>query len=196
MVRKILAVLLFLLLAKVGIGQTSKDSIVYNLPVINGKLVYADSIIVKGHDKAILDTTAKKWFKGYFKVYRPDTLAKDKDTSSVILNRAGLEFRIATTSVALVKYDFYLIFSIKINCKNGYYTYRISDIFFVPKKDFYRRVIYYQSSPDYLIGLYKQKHLGFANSINLGRKKIREYLKCTDDTIRACIASLNKTMVN
>jgi len=194
--RKLLIAILFLLISKAGLAQNDKDTLVYNLPVVDGKLVYADSVNIKGHSRAVLDSTAKDWLKKYFKLNRPDTLTKDLDISSSVLSQGALEFRMTTTSVALVKYDFYLIISIKINCRDNYYSYKIFDIFFLPKKDFFRKVISYQSNPDYLIELYKQKHLGFANSINYGRKKIREYLRRTNDNIRACISSLNKTMQN
>ncbi len=37
-------------------------------------------------------------------------------------------------------------------------------------------------------------HMGFAMSVNYGRSKIREYLTCTNDAIRDCIASMNTAM--
>ncbi|WP_144910823.1 DUF4468 domain-containing protein [Mucilaginibacter frigoritolerans] len=193
---KWLLCLMFLLVSIAASAQKDKDSLVNSLPVVNGKLTYSDSISVKGRNKATLDSTAKKWFAGYFKYHQVDTLSKDKDVSSSVLSQGVLEFRIATTSLALVKYDFYLIITLKINCNDGNYTYKIFDTYFMPKNQFFRRVIVYQNSPDYLIGLYKQKHMGFGPSINYGRKKVREYLKCTDDAIQACIASLNTAMTN
>lgn len=186
--------LLFLLIANVGLSQEGKDSVIYGMPVVNGKLFYGDSIELKGRNRVSLDSTAKKWFVNYFKYYQKDTLLRDKDLSSIVLDRAAVEFRMTTSSLALVKYDFYLIFTMKISCTDGYYTYKIFDVFFIPKNRLFRAVGYYQSSPDYLLGLYKQKHLGLGPAINMGRKKIREYLTNTDNAIRGAIASLNKAM--
>jgi len=191
-----LIVLSFLLAANVALAQNEKDSLVYKMPVINGKLIYKDSVELKGGKKVVMDSIAKKWFLGYFKYYKTDTSSKDKGLPGTILNRAAVVFRMTTTSVALVKYDFYLIFTLNVNCSDGYYTYKIFDIFFTPKSGLFRAVGYYQQSPEYLLGLYKQKHLGFGPAINFGRKKICEYLTNTDNGIRACIASLNKAMAN
>jgi hypothetical protein len=193
---KIVPAILLLLLTVHGFAQTGKDTVVYNLPTVNGHLVYTDSVTVKGHSKARLDTAAKQWFNSYFKYHQPDTLFNDKDPNRVVFSRAALQFRMATTSLALVKYNFYLIMVIKIDCKDGYYSYKIFDIYFIPGSALFRTIGYYQSSPDYLIDLYKRKHLGFEASIDMGRKKIREYLTQTNDAIRASIASLNKAMAN
>jgi len=193
---RLLLITLFLVFTKAAFAQTGKDSVVYNLPVVNGKLTYTDSVNVKGHSKAALDTTLKKWFLGYFKYYRPDTSAKNKDPKSSLLEQAILEFRMSTSSLGLVKYKFYLYISIKVDTRDNAYNYKISDIFFSPESGTFRAIGYYQSSPDYLIDLYKQKHLGLGPSINMGRPKIREYLTRTNDAIQACIASLNKAMTN
>ncbi|MES2110443.1 MAG: DUF4468 domain-containing protein [Bacteroidota bacterium] len=191
-----LIVLFFLLTTSVVLAQNEKDTLVYKMPVIDGKLIYKDSIELKGRKKTMMDSVAKKWFFSYFKYYKKDTSSRDKGLSGIILDKAAVEFRMSTTSVALVKYDFYLIFTLQVNCADGYYTYKIFDIFFTPKSSLFRSVGYYQQSPEYLLGLYKQKHLGFGPAINMGRKKIREYLTNTDNGIRACIASLNKAMAN
>jgi hypothetical protein len=172
----------------------NQDAFIYQMPMVSGHLIYADTVILNNHNKTQLDSAAKKWFSGYFKYYRPDTLSKDSDRNSAILNQAAVTFKMTTTSLSLVKYNFYLIFSIKINCTDNKYTYKIFDIYFVPKSDLFRNISYYQHSPDYLIGIYKQKHLSMVNSINMGRKKVREYLKNTDDGIRASITSLNLAM--
>jgi hypothetical protein len=194
--KRILFIALFLLVTKAGFAQNEKDSIVNSMPMVNDRLIYADSIQTKGRDKMTSDTILKKWFNGYFKMYCPDTLSKDKDVNSSILEQAATEFRMTTTSVALVKYDFYLVMTIKINCYNGYYTYKIFDIFFIPKSRVFRTVGYYQASPEYLIGLLNKKHLGLVDGMNMGGKKIREYLTHTNDGVQACIASLNKAMAN
>jgi Domain of unknown function (DUF4468) with TBP-like fold len=193
---KYLFSVLFLFMSIAAFAQSDKDSVINSLPVVDGKLVYTDSVNVKNQSKAHLDSIAKKWFAGYFKYYRADTVSKDKDINSTILKQGALEFRMATTSLALVKYDFFLVITFKINCKDDYYTYKISDTYFMPKDRFFRVAIYYESSPDYLIGLYKQKHMGLGPSVNFGRKKIREYLTRTNNAIQACIASLNKAMTN
>ena len=192
---RLFLLVLFFLIAKAGFAQ-QKDTLISNLPMVNGRLVYADSIKIESHNRSTLDSAAKSWFAGYFKYHQPDTLSKDKDINSTILSQGLLEFRIATSSLALIKYNFYLIITIKVDCKDNYYTYKIFDIYFRPKSDFFYKVGYYQSSPDYLIGLYSKKHLGLVAGMNLGRKKIREYLKCTNDAVLACIASLNKAMAN
>jgi hypothetical protein len=189
-------ILLLLLIANTIFAQKDKDSVVNNLPVVNGKLIYTDSITVKGHSRATLDNAAKKWLAAFFEYQRPDTLSKDKDTNSSVLSQGILKFRMTTTSLALVKYDFYLVITIKVDCKDNYYTYKIFDIFFVPKSRFFRAVIYYQDSPEYLIGLYHKKHLGLEPALDMGRKKIREYLTRVNDAITACISSLNKAMAN
>ena len=54
-------ILLLLLIANACFAQKDKDSVVNNLPMVNGRLVYADSIMVKGHSKATLESAAKKW---------------------------------------------------------------------------------------------------------------------------------------
>jgi hypothetical protein len=194
MMNKIPLLALFLFITTAAAAQT--DTLLSKMPMVNGRLVYADSIQIKGKDKSILDTTVNKWFTNYFKMHRPDTLSKDKDVNSIILEQCALEFRMTTSSMALVKYDFYLIMTLKVDCYKGSYTYKIFDIFFVPKSRAFRSVGYYQTSPEYLIGLLNKKHMGLAPSINMGRKKIREYLTNTNDAILACITSFNKAMVN
>ena len=164
--------------------------------MVNGRLVYTDTVMVAGRSKAALDTSAKKWFSNYFKYQRADTLAKDKDAASSVLGQAAVIFRMTTTSGSLVKYDFFLVMSIKINCSENGYRYKIFDIFFVPKSGLFRSVGVYQTSPEYLIGLLQKKHLGLGPSINFGRKKINEYLINTHEPIAACIASLKKAMAN
>ncbi|WP_183581051.1 DUF4468 domain-containing protein [Mucilaginibacter sp. X5P1] len=197
---KLLLLSILLLITKAGFSQAGKDSVdtqgafIYQMPMVNEHLIYADTVTLNNHNKNQLYMTARKWFFSYFKYHRPDTLSKDSDSNSAILNQAGVTFKMTTTSVSVVKYTFYLIFSIKINCTDNKYTYKIFDIYFVPKNDLFRNLSYYQHSPEYLIGIYTRKHLGMANSINMGRKKVREYLKNTDDGIRASIASLNQAM--
>lgn len=192
---KLLLVALLLLITKTGFSQTGKDTLVYNLPLVNGKLTYTDSVRVKGHNKAELDTAAKKWFADYFKYAIPDTLAEDKDPNSIILNKTGIDFKIANNGYT-VKYSFLLIENIKINCVDGGYTYKITNIYYMPKSSFVRHFTVYQTSPEFLIGLYKDKHRSFMSSLDFGKKQIIGYLSITDNKIKACIASLNKAMTN
>jgi hypothetical protein len=214
---------LLLLTAKL-FAQSHRDSLVNNMPMVNGRLVYADTVKVPGHSQKQLDTTAKKWFAGYFKFQRPDTarrkdstttngkdsaatklkdstvskvkeLKGDNDATGDLSRQAVLEFRMTTTSVALVKYKFYLVMSIKIHCIDNGYTYKIDDIFFVPESKVFRAVGYYDTSPEYLIGLYQKKHMGLEPSIDLGRKKVVEYLNNVDTGVRGAIASLQQVMM-
>jgi hypothetical protein len=194
---RILLVALFCLLAaRTVFAQDDKDSIVNKMPLVNGKLVYADSVKVKGRDKVKLDSTVKKWFGSYFKYQSPDTLSKDKDVNSSVLSQGALEFKMSPSSLGLVKYDFYLIMTIKIDCYSDYYSFKIYNIFFTLKSGLFRAAGYYQTSPEYLIGLLSKKHIGVGPSVNMGRKKIREYLTNTNDTIQGCITSLNNAMAN
>ena len=38
--------------------------------------------------------------------------------------------------------------------------------------------------------------MGLMPSINMGRKKVGEYLICINDAVQNCISSLNKAMAN
>lgn len=193
---KLLLIVLLLLSTRACFAQKDRDTILNSLPLVDGKLVYAGNVNVSGHNSAKLDSNAKNWLNSYFKYHRPDTLLKDKDLGSSVLSQGLLEFRMTTTSLALVKYNFYVVITIKINCREDNYTYRISDIYFVPKSKFFRAASYYQSSPEYLIGLLNKKHLGLADWMNMGRKKITEYITRTDNAVKACITSLNAAMAN
>ncbi len=193
---KLLLTAFFLLLTSPLFAQKETDTLLNKLPMVNGRLVYADSIAVKGRNKAALDSAAKKWFYSYFKQYCADTLTKDQDAGSSILNQGALIFRMSPNALGLVKYDYYLIVTLKINCTNEGYSYKIFHIYFAPKSKLFRAVGYYQTSPDYLIGLLNKKHLGLEPALDMGRNKIRDYLTHTNDAIQACIASLNKSMTN
>jgi len=185
-VKKILILSFFLLAAEFGFAQT--DTL--NMPMHDGKLEYTGTIPISNKTNFQLDTTAKGWFNRYV----PYRKYIDSNTNSSVLAQGALEFRMTTTSLAMVKYTFLLCFDIQIDCKNNSYSYKISNIFFTPRNEFFRKVVIHETSPEYLIDLYHKKHMGFANSINLGRKKVREYLTRTNDTILDCIASLNQAM--
>jgi len=186
-------ILLLLLIANAAFAQKGKDTVVYNLPVVSGKLVYADSIKVPGHSKAVLDSAAKKWLISYFQYHWADTLSKDKDNESCVLTKALLEFRAPPNSIRAVYYDYYLLVTVKIDCKNGYYTYKVFDTYFRPKSGFFNKVVIHPTSPDYLIDIYKKKHYGF---MTIDGSTIRYYLACVNTAILKCIASLNKAMAN
>jgi hypothetical protein len=126
----------------------------------------------------------------------PDTLSKDRDITSSVLDYGLLEFSIAPSSGVLIKYNFNLVLTIRIDCKDDYYTYKIFDIHFWPKSHLVNKIVYHANNPDYLIGLLNKKHLGLSQSFSMGRKKIKEYLTLTNDSIQACISSLNKAMTN
>jgi hypothetical protein len=49
-------------------AQTGKDTVVYNLPTVDGHLVYTGSISLKNKSKVELDTAAKK--KGFPAILR------------------------------------------------------------------------------------------------------------------------------
>lgn len=191
--KRFLLIILILFIAKTGLAQKDKDTSVYNLPVVNGKLVYTATINVSAHDSAKLDSNAKKWVISYFKYHEADTLSKDKDTTTTsVLSCAALEERIKP---GLINIPFYITMTIKVNCKSNHYIYRIFDIYFRAQS---RAVsaIGFQRDPSYLIALYKQKHIGFVNSMSIDKKMIREYLCKTNTAVLDCIASLNKAMAN
>jgi hypothetical protein len=82
--------------------------------VVNGKLTYTDSIKVQGHNKAVLDSAAKKWINSYFKYHWADTVSKHQDAKSSVLSWGILEFRAPPNSMRVVYYSYYLWVTIKI----------------------------------------------------------------------------------
>jgi hypothetical protein len=54
-------------IATLWFAQSGKDTIVYNLPLVNGKLQYDGSIDVKGRNRTELSDVAKK---GYILILR------------------------------------------------------------------------------------------------------------------------------
>jgi hypothetical protein len=188
-----LLIILCLLIANAVFAQKGKDTVVYNLPVVNDKLVYEDSVNVKGRSKASLDSTVKKWFISYFKYYRTDTSSiQDKTIISAIWHQGVLEYHVKP---GLINIPYYAVITIHIICTNDYFRYKIYNIYFVPKSGFLRE-LGFQNDPEYLIRLYKQKHIGFAKSMTIDRGMIRNYLSNMNLAVRKCIASLNKAMVN
>ena len=184
-------ILLLLLIANAAFAQKDKDSVINNLPMVNGRLIYADRIAVKGHSKAKLDSIAKKWITVYFKYYRPDTLAKDKNANASVLSQGILEYHVTP---GLISIPFYAIVTIEITCRDNTYNYKMYDIYFRTKSKLIGSM--YQRDPEYLIGLYKQKHISFPTSMSIDRGMIRKYLTAMNSAVRDCILSLNKAMAN
>ncbi|MBD1363516.1 hypothetical protein IDJ77_06820 [Mucilaginibacter sp. ZT4R22] len=179
------------LLLKCSLAQDVKDSLVYNLPMVNDKLIYADTVKVTG-SKAVLDRVANAWFKNYFKNYRPYPADREVDVGAAVFDQAMLEYKV---SPGLIAIDYFAAVSIKITSGNNFYAYKIYEISFRPKNGVLNK-IGYQNDPDYLIKLYKKKHLGLITSMSLSRGMIREYLDKMNTAVIACIASLNKAMAN
>ncbi|MDB5089532.1 MAG: hypothetical protein JWR09_3526 [Mucilaginibacter sp.] len=186
--------ILFLIITKTGLAQNGKDTIVFKLPVVNGKLTYTDSIGVQGHNKAVLDSAAKKWINSYFKYHWADTVSKHKDARSSVLSWGILEFRAPPNSMRVVYYSYYLWVTIKINCEDGYYTYKISDACFRPQSNFFNKIVVHPTNADWLIDIYKKKDYGLMHHFD--GSTIRYYLSGVNTAIVNCIASLNKAMAN
>jgi len=187
---KTLSLILLLLLAKTCFAQKAKDTLVYNLPVINDKLIYTDSIEVKGRDSISLDSTAKKWFKDYYIVHQADT-TQGKNIKGSIVSQGILEFYLSPN---LYRVPFYMVVSVQINCWNNHYSYKMCNIHFRSKSGFLNTIYNYPSDPEYLIKQYKQKHLGLLD-INM-RHMTRARLSAMNKVVRASIVSLNKAMAN
>ena len=180
---------LFSIIATGVFAQKAKDTLIYNLPVENGRLIYKDSITLKGRSKASLDTAAVSWFKGYFKYYKPDSLANANDPENSIEELAILEFNVRP---GLINIPYQAVITIHIGCRDNNYTYEIYNIRFGPRSSSISYL--YQHNPEYLIGLYKQKHAGFMRTFIVDKGMIRNYLTNMNTAILACIASLKKAM--
>lgn len=189
---RLLLIVLFLLSANKIFAQKDKDTTVYNLPEVNGKLVYKDSIFVKGRSDVMLDSLAKKWFNGYFKYWQSDTLSKDRVKNCSVLAQGVLEY---TARPGLLNIPYFAIISIMIKCNDDGYVYEIHDILFRPQNGILYR-IGYERDPEYLINLYKQKHIGLIKAMSIDRGMIRNYLSSMNTAVLNCIASLKKAMTN
>jgi hypothetical protein len=189
---KALSLILFLLLANASFAQKGKDTVVYNLPVFNGKLIYTDSIEVKGRDSTTLDTIAKKWFNSYYVAHQADT-TQGKNIKGSIVCQGILEYNV---SPGFVSIPFYMVVSVMINCSNNHYTYKMCNIHCRPKSGFINAIYAYQHDPEYLIKLYKQKHLGLKAYMTVNRSMIRKYLLAMNTVVQGSINSLNKAMAN
>jgi len=169
---KSLLLALLLLITAAGFAQSDKDSLVYNLPVVNGMLLYKDSVTLNNHSAVKLDSTAKKWFNSYFKYHQPYVPPKGVDTTNSVLSYAALEFKLSSMVGGI---PFFTQIILTIKCKANNYTYKISDIYFRPENGVLN-AIGYQRDPNYLIKIYKQKHLGMKHLFDLDRSMIRNYL--------------------
>jgi hypothetical protein len=187
----------FLLLFFVGfltvhIAYAQKDEAIKQMPVINGHLIYTDSISIQGHNAAQLDTLAKKWFYSYFKYTDTNVVRTAKDKKSIIFNRGVFEFK---CTPMLITMQYYGIVTVQVQCKNNYYTYKIYQIWFRPENGVLNSLAY-KSSADYLLKLYNKKHLSFSDLMSIDKAEVRNYLFGIDESIRLCISSLNKAMAN
>jgi hypothetical protein len=192
--RRFLLVALFAIVTNVGFAQKGKDTIVYNLPMVNGKLVYSDSVSVKGRNKIVLDSIAKKWFADKLTPYKDCCVSLPSDSNSSVFSYALLEFRAPPNSWRLVYYDYVMLVTVKIDCGDGYYKYKIYDMRFRPKSNFFNAVVQHPTNPEYLIDRYKKKKNGLLSS--MPAEIIRIYLACVNTSVRNCITSLNNAMAN
>ena len=184
---RILLIVLLLLLTKASFAQSPKDTVVTQVPTVNGRILYTDSLIVKGRSKHVLDSIAQNWYISYFFHRLPE-----KDTLNSILGRGLLEYKVKP---GMININYSAAVTIQITCKDGWYRYRIYDIRFRPKSDLLNDVGY-QNDPEYLIKIYKQNHLTFAQAYVVSRSQIRDYISKMDKAVKECIASLNRTMAN
>ena len=192
---KLLIILLLLLIAGRSSAQTAKDTLIYNLPVINNKLIYEGNGKTEGRNKADLDSLLKNWIQSYFNLHKltadqATIIPANNDTTGVILSQGILEYKVRP---GMVNIDFVAIIRIKVLVTDGWYSYKIDRIFFRPKNGTLN-AMGYQNDPEYLIREYKKKHIGFWTAWNVTRKQMREYLSTMNAAIRSCISSLNNTM--
>jgi len=190
-------ILLFLLLTNAVFGQKKRDTLIYNLPVVNDKLIYEGSRSVIGRNRAELDTLAKNWYFTYFKnsqinEKKNPLITTGTDTSSFLLNRGVILFHVKP---GLINISFLALIRVKVTCTDFHYSYKIDSILFRPQNNTLN-ALGYQNDPEYLIKIYKRKHLGLSTAMDVTRGQIREYLSKMNATIRECIASLNKAMAN
>ena len=184
--------LFFMGFLTINIALAQKDEAIKQMPVLNGDLIYTDSIAVQGHTMAQLDTAAKKWFYSYFKYTDTNVARTAKDKKSIIFNRGVFEFK---CTPMFVTFPYYGIVTMQVQCKNNYYTYKIYQIWFRPENRVLNSLAY-KSSADYLLKLYNKKHLSFSELMSIDKAEVKNYLFSIDESIRLCILSLNKAMVN
>jgi hypothetical protein len=183
--------LVFSLLLCARLCSAQKDTVVTNLPMVDGKLVYAGNVNVTGQDSVVLNTTANNWLKKYFKYYRPCATPRPAPANSM-LSQGVLEYDVKP---GLINIPYQCLINIEVTSTNQGFSYKIYDIHFGPKSRALN-AIGYERDPEYLIGLYKQKHIGFIKSMTIDRHEIRDYLSKMNSAIIACISSLKTAMTN
>lgn len=182
-----LLLFILLLLTRLSIAQKPRDTVVTNVPTINNKILYTDSITVQGRSKQELDSIGRIWCTGYFY----DRMF-EKDTLNSVYCRGIIAFKVKP---GMVNIDYVAWITVLITCTDNQYKYQIYDIRFRPKSDALNS-IGYQKDPEFLIRVYKQKHLSFGTYWNVTRGQIRDYISKMDIAVKKCIVSLNKAMVN
>jgi hypothetical protein len=186
-----------LFIAKVAFAQKTADAIINDMPMVGGRLVYGGAVEVKNHKRKLLDSVGKQWLFNYFKDNKLSdangkfTPALD-DTSRLTLRGGLINFRIAP---GMIKIDFYAFVNLKFKCVNEKYFYQIDSIYFRPKKAALN-TLGFQNNPEYLLKLYKQKHFGLWDYMQIPKSSISRYLLGLDMAIQECIASLNNAMSN
>jgi hypothetical protein len=191
---RVLMIIFLALIVNVSRAQKGKDTIVYNLPIVDGKLVYSDSVAVKGRSRIVLDSIAKKWFAGNVTPYKDCCNPLATESGSSVFSQGLLQFRAPPNSWRVVYYDYIMLVTVKVDCGEGYYKYKIYDMHFRPKSNFFNTVVEHPTNPEYLIDRYKKKKYGLLSS--MPAEIIRIYLACVNTSVRNCIASLNKAMAN
>jgi hypothetical protein len=184
-----LFIFVFLFSTKISFAQYGKDTIIYNLPIVNDKLIYKDSVAVPNKNQSILSEEAKKWFNDYYKYH------ETKPGQSSIDTLLGHGTIACTFKPGIINIPFYQAATIFIICKDGYYKYSIYNIYFWPQNKTLN-TIGYENNPEELIKLYKQKHIGLVRSMTIDRNMIRKYISTMNTNIRASIVSLNKAMTS
>ena len=109
---RILFIALLLLFAKISFAQSPKDTMVTNVPTINGRILYTDSLVIKGRSKHVLDSIAQNWYISYFFHRVPE-----KDTLNSIYGRGMLEYKVKP---GMVNVDYEAANTVQITCKDGW----------------------------------------------------------------------------
>jgi hypothetical protein len=194
---RLLTIIFLLLSINTALAQKPKDTLIYNLPVVNDKLIYQGNGTINGKSRPALEAATKNWFASYFKAndlgepYTP-FVTIGNDTSSFLLKRGILEYKVKP---GMANINFVALIRIKVACTDNHYSYKIDSILFRPKNNTLNG-IGYENDPNYLISIYKRKHLGISTAWEVSRGQIREYLGKINGAVRDCIASLNKAMAN
>ena len=169
------------------------DSLLARLPIINGKLIYQDSINIPGQNVSKLDSMVKRWFYNNFQ-YRCFLPQKGKDTLHNLLGQGIMEFSDFNRH-QIVKYHYYLVMTIQINCRDNSYSYKISDMGLVLKNKFLNSAVMRPATPEYIIDLYKhKKHYWWTTGFT--SNGLKDYLANMNRLALNTVASLKKAMAN